>query len=117
MRLLLGDKSCLVHKDLIFEPEHDKTNKMACAPSEDLDQPRQPPSLISAFAVVANDPKFLHADSEVSDQTRRIRRLIWVFGGRTCHFFGFAMVPLICTSDMFPRAIDFCQFNNQSFSK
>ena len=23
----------------VFEPQHDKTNKMACAPSEDSDQP------------------------------------------------------------------------------
>ena len=28
------------------EPPHDKTNKMACAPSEDSDQPGHPPSLI-----------------------------------------------------------------------
>ena len=33
------------------EPPHDKTNKMACAPSEDSDQPGHPPSLISVFAV------------------------------------------------------------------
>ena len=30
-----------------YEPYHDKTNKMACAPSEDSDQPGHPPSLIS----------------------------------------------------------------------
>ena len=29
----------------------DKTNKMACAPSEDSDQPGHPPSLIRVFAV------------------------------------------------------------------
>ena len=29
------------------EPQHDKTNKMACAPSEDSDQPGHLPSLIS----------------------------------------------------------------------
>ena len=34
-----------------IEPPHDKTNKMACAPSEDSDQPRHPPSLIRVFAV------------------------------------------------------------------
>ena len=28
-------------------PEHDKTNKLTCAPSEDSDQPGHPPSLIS----------------------------------------------------------------------
>ena len=34
-----------------FEPPHDKTNKMICAPSEDSDQPGHPPSLIRVFAV------------------------------------------------------------------
>ena len=29
------------------ETFHDKTNKMACAPSDDSDQPGHPPSLIS----------------------------------------------------------------------
>ena len=32
------------------EPAHDKTYKMACASSEDSDQPRQPSSLIRVFA-------------------------------------------------------------------
>ena len=32
-----------------FELQHDKTNKMTCAPSED--QPGHPPSLIRVFAV------------------------------------------------------------------
>ena len=31
--------------------EHDKTNKMACAPSEDSDQPGHPHSLIGVFVV------------------------------------------------------------------
>ena len=35
----------------IFEPPHDKTNKIARAPSEDSDQPGHPPSLIRVFAV------------------------------------------------------------------
>ena len=34
-----------------FEPPHDKTNKMTCAPSEDSDQPGHSPSLIRVFAV------------------------------------------------------------------
>ena len=34
-----------------FEPPHDKSNKMAGAPSEDSDQPGHPPSLIRVFAV------------------------------------------------------------------
>ena len=33
------------------EPLHDKTNKMACVPSEDSYQPGHPPSLIRVFAV------------------------------------------------------------------
>ena len=32
-------------------PPRDKTNKVACAPSEDSDQPGHPPSLIRVFAV------------------------------------------------------------------
>ena len=32
---------------------------------------------------VAKDPSFLHADSEDSDQTGRMPRLIWVFAGYT----------------------------------
>ena len=40
---------------------------------------------------VAKDPSYLHADSEDSDQTGRMSRLIWVFGGRTDHFVGFVM--------------------------
>ena len=35
----------------LCEPRHDKTNNMACAPREDSDQPRHPPSLTSVFAV------------------------------------------------------------------
>ena len=34
-----------------FEPQHNKTNKMTCASSEDSDQHGHPPSLIRAFAV------------------------------------------------------------------
>ena len=35
----------------VHEPPHDKTNKMAIAPSENTDQPVHPPSLIRVFAV------------------------------------------------------------------
>ena len=44
---------------------------------------------------VAKDPSFLHADSEDSDQTGPMPRLIWVFAGRTCHFVGFDMRRLM----------------------
>ena len=33
---------------------------------------------------IAQDAYFLHADNEDSNQTARMRRLIWVFAGRTC---------------------------------
>ena len=44
----------------------DKTNKLACAPSEDSDQPGYPPSLIRVYTVRlmgTKDPTFLLADS------------------------------------------------------
>ena len=36
----------------IFEPLHDKMNKMACAPCEDSDQPGHPSSRIRVFTVL-----------------------------------------------------------------
>ena len=40
-------------------------------------------SSLSAFRIV-KDVTFLHEDNEVSDQTARMRRLIWVFVMRLC---------------------------------
>ena len=40
---------------------------------------------------VPKGTSFLHADSEVSDQTGWMPSLIWVFAGRTCHFVGFVI--------------------------
>ena len=73
------------------EPSSDKTNKMACAPSEDSDQPGHPPSLIRVFAVRMKKAWVTThwAHSEDYDQTGRLPRLIWVFDRRTCHFVGF----------------------------
>ena len=82
----------------IFEPRHDKTKKKACAPSEDSDQPGHPPceqSFLLCALWIAKNPSFIHADSEDSDQTGQMPRLIWVFAGRTCHFVGFVMRQLI----------------------
>ena len=36
---------------------------------------------------VAKGPSFHHEESEDSDQTERMPRLIWVFAGRTSHFY------------------------------
>ena len=81
-----------------YEPPRDKTNILTCAPSEDSDQPGFRPvwsesSLCAQW--VAKDPSFLHADSEDSDKTGRMPRLIWVFVGRTCYFVGFVTRRLI----------------------
>ena len=69
-----------------FEPRHDKTNKMSVRPSKTQISlgihPVWSESLLCA-QWVAKDPRFLHADSEDSDQTGRMPRLIWVFAGRT----------------------------------
>ena len=43
---------------------------------------------------VAKDPMVLHTNSEDSDQTRQIPRLIWVFAGCTGHFVGFVVSRL-----------------------
>ena len=40
---------------LLYELQHNKTNKMICAPSEDSDQPGHLPSLIRVFAVCSMD--------------------------------------------------------------
>ena len=40
-----------VSEYLRTEPHRNKTNKMACAPSKDSDQPGHPRSLIRGFAV------------------------------------------------------------------
>ena len=68
------------------------TNKTACAPSEDWDQPGHPPSLIRVFAVHMKTACSLSYPmierTAKTDQTGRMPRLIWVFTGRTCHFVG-----------------------------
>ena len=80
------------------ELRHDKTNKMACAPSKDR----------SAWAFAQSDQSSLSewrklgslashwAHSKDSDQTGRMPRLIGVFVGCTCHFVGFVMRWLNC---------------------
>ena len=73
---------------LTFEPPRDKTNNVAVRPAKTQislsTHPVWSESLLSA-QWVGKDPSFLHADSEDSDQTGRMPRLIWVFAWRTCH--------------------------------
>ena len=67
------------HVTIKIEPAHDKTNKMTCELSEDSGKPVHPPSLIRVFAVRLTGSEeliFLHADSEDSDQTWQMPRLI-----------------------------------------
>ena len=63
---------------LTLEPRHDKTNKMTVRPAKTQIslgiRPVRSESLLCA-QWVAKDPRFLHADSEDSDQTGRIPRL------------------------------------------
>ena len=79
---------------MTHEPQHDKTNKMTVHPAKtqiSLDiLPVWSESSLCAQRV-AKDPSFLHADSEDSDQTGQMPRLIWVFAGHTSHFVGFVM--------------------------
>ena len=59
---------------------------MTCAPSEDSDQ-SEPSNQFEQSSLcahwVAKDSRFLHADSENSDQTGWMLSLIRVFAGRT----------------------------------
>ena len=73
-----------------IEPLHDRTNNLTVRPA------KTPISLgirpvWSDFSLciqlVAKNPKFLHADSEDSDQTGQMPRLIWVFPGCTVILF------------------------------
>ena len=60
-----------------------------------------PESSLGAFSWIAEEIKFLHADNEDSDQTARMRRLIWVFVGRTCQKVRFLTVRLIWFKALF----------------
>ena len=76
----------------LFEPRHDKTNKMSVHPAKTQisladahSLPIRPVWSASSLWTqwVAKDPWFLHADSEDSDQTGRTPRRIWVFAEHT----------------------------------
>ena len=49
---LTNISSTFYQHELLLETAYDKTNKMACAPSEDSDQPGHPRSLIRDFVVL-----------------------------------------------------------------
>ena len=71
------------------EPRHDKTNKMSVRPAKTRISLGIRPVWSEALLCtqwVVKDPSFLHADSEDSDQTGQMPRLIWVFAGHTVGF-------------------------------
>ena len=81
----LGTQQMLLHEKTC-EPQHDKTNKMSVRPAKTpISLGIRPVWSESSLCAqwVAKDPMFLHADSDDSDQTARMPRLIWVFAGRT----------------------------------
>ena len=78
-----GFRGIILHSN---EPRHDKTNKMNVRPATTrISLGIRPVWSESSLCAqwVAKDPSFLHADSEDSDQTGRMPKLIWVFVGRT----------------------------------
>ena len=80
-----------VHRmEFIYEPRHDKTNNVAVRPAKtQISLGIRPVWSESSLCAqwVAKGPSFLHVDSEDSDQTGRMPRLIWVFAGRTLTLF------------------------------
>ena len=82
---MFGYQHCLTRKFTVWQTiyEHDKTNKMNCAPSEDSDQPGWPPSLISIFTVhflSSLGPK-LSSDGQKDWSDWADSKLILVFAG------------------------------------
>ena len=78
------------------EPPHDKTNKMACAPSEDRSvraSAQSDQSSLSAWRNLGSLATYW-AHCEDSDQTGWMPRLILVFLVRTRHIVGFVMLRL-----------------------
>ena len=70
----------------INEARHDTPNKVSVGPAKtQISLGIRPVWSASSLCTqwVAKDPSFLHADSEDSDQTGRMPRMIWVFAGRT----------------------------------
>ena len=72
------------------DPQHDKTNKMPCAPIADLGQPGHLPRL-NSLRCPHEEILCSKFPIECTVKTGQMPRLIWVFAGCTCHFIGFVM--------------------------
>ena len=81
----------IIIKKKLRDLNYDKTNRMACAPSEDRKMGIRPVWSKSSLCAqwVTKDLNFLHVDSEDADQTGRMLRLIWVFADHTGLIVGF----------------------------
>ena len=78
---------------IIFTPDHDNIYKMACAPSGDSYQYAHHPCSLTSLQC-SNEGTLGHLLSieHLSTALIKLRRLIWVFAGRTMiHFCGFAV--------------------------
>ena len=94
---------CKIGPRIPFEPKRPKKYLWTIAHSEDLNQPAQRCSLFRVFFVCTKKRCILgyqNAVNEDSDQTARMRRLIWIFAGRTfskvrCDSFFSVAVPFM----------------------
>ena len=60
---------------------------------------------------IAKDLRLLHADSEDSDQTGQMPRLIRVFAGRTGYFVGFVVLSAYHSSSFALLQLQFVHYN------
>ena len=94
----IGRATALINENsTTCEPRHDKTNKMSVRPAKiQISLGIRPVWSESSLCAqwVAEDPSFLHADSEDSDQIGRMPRLICLRWAHT-HFVGFVMSRLM----------------------
>ena len=87
-------KNPLVTKFTSYEPDHDKPSKMTCVPAKTQISLGIPPTWSESSLCplcVAKDPNLLQEDSEDSNQTQLMCRLIWIFAGYTGHFVSFVV--------------------------
>ena len=75
-----------------YEPQHDKTNKVACAPSKDSDQPGHP-----LYAqLVAKDPRFSMWTSDWPDAQADLGKHVILFVLSCCSSYTMQCPPVPC---------------------
>ena len=79
---------------MLFEPQHDKTRKMTCVPSNASDQPGHPPTLIRVFAVYSVGSSGNKVPLCGQQRLIRLPKLIKVFAGCKGHFVSFVVQQL-----------------------